>query len=143
MSAATAVAITTHPDAGDPLAEAVRAYIEAKQAETKATAARVAAEERILALRPAKEEGSETFEAAGVKVTVTGKLTYSCDDVRALAKACVASSMPANWIPVKAKTELDATGAKWLRTTAPDVWARVVAPHVTIKPAKTSITVKV
>lgn len=143
MSAASAIAITTHPEAGDPLAEAVRSYIEAKHAEAKASAARVAAEERILALRPAKEEGSETFESAGVKITITGKLTYSCDDPKALAEACVAAGMPGSWAPVKIKTELDSTGAKWLRANEPDLWARVVAPHVTVKPAKTSLAVKV
>lgn len=123
-----------------PLARAVRAYVAAKQAESSATAARVAAEEQILALHPAREEGSETFEADGLKVTVTGKLTYACEDPRALAEACAA--WPANLVPVKTKLELDTTGAKWLRANEPQMWQQL-ARFVTVKPAKTAITVKV
>lgn len=137
---AVPVHITSH---FDPLAEAVGRYIEAKRVEDAATKARIAAEESILALRPAKEEGAETFEVGGYKVTLTGKLAYKCADARALAEACAASHMPTSWIPVKTKVELDATGCKWLRENEAELWARFVAPHVTVSPAKTSVSVKV
>ncbi len=127
----------------DTLAHAVQAYVDAKRAEDVAVAARVAAEQRILALRPAKEEGADTFEAGGFKITTTGKLTYSCPDPKALAEACAAAGLPASWVPVKTKVELDGTGAKYLRANEPDVWARVIAPHVEVKPAKTAIKVGV
>jgi hypothetical protein len=127
----------------DVLADAVHAYVAAKRAEEAATAERVAAEQRILALHPAKEEGAETFEAGGYKVTLTGKLSYTCDDLAALVEACAAAGVPPNLVPTKTVLQLDATGAKWLRAKEPDLWARVVAPHVTIKPAKTAVKVTV
>jgi hypothetical protein len=126
----------------DALADAIETYITAKRAEDAAREIRLAAEERILSLKPAKEEGSETFEAGGFKVTLTGKLTYSCPDPKALAEACAAAGWPANMVPIKTKTELDATGAKWLRANEPDAW-RLLAQHIEIKPAKTAISVKV
>jgi hypothetical protein len=39
--------------------------------------------------------------------------------------------------------ELDATGAKWLRANEPDFWASVLAKHITVKPAKVAVSVKV
>lgn len=136
-------AVAVPISAEDPLAEAVKTYIDAKRAEDAATAARVAAEQRILALHPAQTEGAHTFEASGFKVTVTGKLNYRCADPMSLAEACAAANVPANWVPVKTKVELDAAGAKWLRQNEPDLWARVIAPHVTVEPAKTAVSVKV
>lgn len=127
----------------DPLADAVEVYILAKRAEDDATKLRVEAEQRILALHPAREEGSDSFEAGGYKVTVTGKLAYACESLPALVQACAAAGMPASWVPTKTVLQLDATGAKWLRANEPDLWARVVAPHVTIKPAKAAVSVRV
>lgn len=126
--------------AADPLADAVRSFIDAKRDEEAATKLRLECEQRILALHPAREEGSETFEAAGYKVTLTGKLTYKCDDMDALLHAC--SQWPAHLQPVKTVVQLDTTGAKFLRANEPEVW-RSIAQHVTVSPAKTAVTVKV
>lgn len=126
----------------DPLALAVQIYVDAKRAEDAATKARVSAEERILALQPAKEEGSQTVKVAGFKLTTTGKLAYKCDDPKALAEFCVGKSWPGGWVPVKTETKLDETGAKWLRANAPHLWAQL-APFIAVKPAKTAVSVKV
>lgn len=124
----------------DPLAQAVQDYIAAKRIEDAGTKARLEAEARILALHPAREEGAETFEAGGFKVTLTGKLSYRCDDPKALAEACAA--WPASMVPVKTELKLDETGAKWLRANEPQAWA-TVAQFVTVKPAKTAVKVAV
>lgn len=126
----------------DPLADAVEVYVAAKRAEDVAREARLLAEERILALHPAREEGAETFEAGGFKVTLTGKLGYSCDDPRAMAEACAAAQWTPSMIPVKTETVLDATGCKWLRSNEPEAWAWL-AKFVTVKPAKPAVSVKV
>lgn len=128
------------PQTYDPLADAVTAYIDAKRAEDAATDARVNAERRILALHPAKEEGAETFEAAGFKVTLTGKLIYACDDLELLAQAC--SAWPANMRPIKTVVQLDTTGCKYLRANDPDAW-REIAHAISVKPAKTAVKVSV
>lgn len=122
----------------DTLEAAVADYIVAKRAEEAAKKARILCEERIAALRPPKEEGSSTVED---KVTLTGKLSYSCEDPQAMADA-LADTLAPNLIPVKRVTELDATGCKWLRLNEPQAWAKV-AQFVTVKPAKASVTVKV
>lgn len=138
----SAVAIPL-PTAVDPLAAAVHHYVDAKRAEDAAKKRRLEAEERILALQPAMEEGSVTLQAGDYKLTLTGKLTYECTSAAELAEACVAAGMPGSWVPVKTKVELDATGAKWLRANEPELWASVVSRFVSIKPAKTAVTVKV
>lgn len=128
----------------DPLADAVQAFIDAKRDEDAARKRRIEAEERIVALANfTKEEGSQTIDAGGVKVTLTARLTYACDDPKALAAACAAVGVSPSMIPVKTVVELDAAGAKWLRANEPEYWARVLAPHITVKPAKTSVAVKV
>lgn len=126
----------------DPLAQAVQAYVEAKRAEDEARRTRLEAEERILALHPAREEGAESFEAGGFKVTLTGKLGYACDDPRALAEACAAAQWSPSMIPVRTEVVLDATGAKWLRANEPEAW-QLVARFVTVKPAKTAVSVRI
>lgn len=133
-------AIPTSIAAADPLAEAVEQLVAARRDEEIANKRRVAAEERILALHPAREEGSDTFEAAGFKVTVAGKLIYGCDDMDALIHAC--SQWPAHMQPIKTVVQIDTTGCKFLRANEPEVW-RSIAPFVTVKPAKTSIRVQV
>lgn len=115
--------------------------IEAKRDEDAASKKRVEIEERILALAPAAEEGATTTPLAnGMKLTTTGKLSYKADDIEALRNVC--AKWDASLVPLKTKTELDETGCKYLRRERPELWAQI-ARVVTIKPAKTAITVKV
>lgn len=133
------VSIATQPPS-ETLDDLVHQLVNAKHAEEGAKKIRVGIEERILALVPTKEEGSSTTTLDnGFKLTCTGKLTYSCEDPRALAEAC--AGWPANMIPVKTEIKLDDSGCKWLRVNDPTAWA-TVARFVTVKPAKTAITVK-
>lgn len=126
--------------AADPLATAVADYIAAKRDEDAAKKARLAAEDRILALQPAKEEGALTVEAGGFKVTLTGSLSYSADDIEALRN--ITARWDANLVPLKTTTALDATGCKYLRRERPELWAQL-ARVVTVKPAKVSLKVGV
>lgn len=126
--------------AADPLADAVGAYVVAKRQEDDAKKARLAAEERILALQPAKEEGATTVEAGGFKITLTGKLAYKCDDLDAMRE--VTRKWDANLVPIKTTSVLDEIGCKFLRKERPDLWAEL-ARVVTIQPAKTALKVGV
>lgn len=123
------------------LDDLVLALIAAKQVEDQATKDRVEIEERIAALHPPKQEGSDTFEAAGMKVTITGALNYKAADLLSI------EALAANWSdpslsPVKVKRELDKTGCKWIRAERPGLWKQL-ATYVTVTPAKTSISIKV
>lgn len=135
----TAIAITTHPEAGNPLATLVADYIDAKRVEDQAKKHRVEIEERILALAPAKEEGSQTIDAGnGFKVTTTGKLSYKADDLEALREIC--RGWDANLVPIKTVSALDETGCKFLRKERPELWKQI-ARVVTVAPAKTALKV--
>jgi hypothetical protein len=119
--------------------ELVDQFIGAKAAETAATKQRIAIEEQMIALLGKREEGSETHELSnGFKITITGKQTYSAD-IDALLEIC--AKLPEDMRPIKTKTELDSTGAKYLRANEPAIWAKL-AKAITIKPAKTSVEVK-
>lgn len=127
--------------ADSSLDDLVHQYVNAKQAEEGARKIRVDLEERILALSPALEEGSTTTPLAnGFKLTTTGKLSYKCDDPKALAEACAGAGFPGSWVPVKTEVKIDETGCKWLRKNEPDAW-RVAARFVTVTPAKTAVKV--
>lgn len=128
--------------AADPLASAVEALVYAKRAEDAAKKARIEAEERVIALCPAKEEGSTTVEAGGYKVTLTGSLSYSLDADGLEALRNITARWDGNLVPLKTKTELDATGCKYLRRERPELWAQL-ARVVTVKPAKTAVRVGV
>lgn len=115
-------------------------WIEAKRNEEAAKAQRLLIEERILAVQPAKEEGSTTVEGAGYKVTLTGSLSYKADDLDALRE--ITRKWDTNLVPIKTKHELDATGCKFLRRERPELW-KEIARVITVSPAKTSVKVGV
>lgn len=138
MSAALA---TLHPAGdSDPLALAVQAYVAAKRDEDAAKKRRIESEERILAMTQAREEGATTVEAGGFKVTLTGKLSYTADDMNALRE--ITRTWDAHLVPIKTASTLDETGCKFLRRERPDLWAQL-ARVITTKPAKTAVSVKV
>ena len=126
--------------AADPLATAVADYVAAKRDEDAAKKRRIEAEERILALAPAKEEGATTVEAGGYKVTTTGKLGYSVDDMEALRH--ITERWDGHLVPIKTTSTLDETGCKYLRRERPELWAQI-ARVITVKPAKTAVKVGV
>lgn len=121
------------------LTNLVNELIEAKKAEAEANARRVSIEQEIISITGQKEEGSQTHELEnGMKLTVTGKLSYSAD-MSMLTQLCQALSPDMR--PLKVETKLDETGCKYLRHNEPETWS-LIAPAITVKPAKTSISVK-
>lgn len=122
------------------LEEAVAALVDAKRREDAAKSERLACEELICQLQPPKPEGSMTVEAGDYKVTLTGSMTYKADDLEALRE--ITRGWDANLVPLKTKTELDATGCKWLRENRPELWGQL-AKVITVKPAKVAVKVGV
>lgn len=120
--------------------ELVTKLAAAKAAEVLASKDRIKLEEQIVERLGAKPEGATTHELTnGFKVTVTGKMTYKADMEMLMQ---LASALPPNMRPIKVEPKLDETGAKYLRNNEPEVWA-MLAPAITIKPAKTSVEIKV
>lgn len=114
--------------------------VAAEAAENAANKARVAIEKQIVSMIGAREEGSATTELAnGLKLTVTGKMTYKAD-MLLLTSLC--QSLPEAMRPIKHEIKLDETGAKYLRNNEPEVWAQI-APAITITQSKTAVSVKV
>lgn len=122
------------------LAALVEQLVDAKAAKAAAEKRVADIESAILAEAPAREEGATTYEVGGMKLTVTGKLNYSL----LVGPGHLAAAMQGLDIapPLKTETVLDSTGAKWIRANRPDLW-RKLADLIEVKPAKTSITVKV
>lgn len=114
-------------------------YIAAKAAEAAANKQRVAIEEQLISALGAKEEGATTTELTnGLKVTITGKLTYKADMPLLMQ---IAGALPENLRPIKTEVKLDETGAKYLKNNEPEIWA-MLAPAITVAPAKTSVAIK-
>lgn len=111
----------------------------AKEREDDAKAERISVEEKILALHPAKPEGSESFSTpGGAKVTLTGKVAYKVDIDKLTA---LTGSWPDDVRPVRTKVEADETRLKAIRAESPKLWAQI-APAVETKPAKTGVSIK-
>ena len=113
-------------------------WSDAKQKEDAARDERVGIEEQILALNPAREEGSETITTpSGVKITTTGKLTYKVDIDKLTA---LTGSWPIEARPIKTEIKADESKLKAIRAEAPDAWA-LIAGAITVTPAKTGVKV--
>lgn len=114
-------------------------WLAAKRAETEANNRRIQIEQEILKLLPAKEEGrSSTTLTNGFRVVSAGKMTYKADVERLLA---LTNTWPTEAKPIKTKVEADESLLKAIRHDRPDLW-RQIAPAISVKPAKTYITVE-
>lgn len=109
---------------------------EAKAREEQAKADRLAVEELLVQQLGKKDEGAQTHELPGLKVTITGKMTRTMDWT---AWGLVRDQIPAEMHPVRTKQELDETGVKWLQANHPDFYKLL---PIEVKPAKPSIAIK-
>ena len=110
----------------------------AKQKEDAARDERVSIEKQIIDLHPAKEEGSETFATPhGVKIQLTGKVTYKCD-LEKLTE--LTATWPSDLRPIKTVVQADEGKLKAMRREVPELWAKVAAA-ITITPAKTGVSI--
>ena len=111
----------------------------AKQKEDAARDERVDIEKQILALHPAREEGSDTFATpAGAKITTTGKISYK---VNVDTLITLTAAWPADVRPIKVKTEADESKLRAIRQESPKLWSQI-ATAVETKPAKTGVSIK-
>lgn len=113
-------------------------WVNAKQKEDAGRDDRVAIEKLIIAMHPAREEGSETFATpGGAKISLTGKLTYKVDVHQLIA---LTANWPADAQPFKTEVKADESILKALREHSPEAW-RQIAAAVTVTPAKTGVKV--
>jgi hypothetical protein len=119
------------------LKELAADWLRAKAVEAKAVADRVAIEEKIIAVTGKKNEGSQTHDADGFKVTVKAVINRKMDWDKWRE---VEPQIPAELRPVKLKPELDDKGVRWLQENRPDLY--LLLPIET-KPGKTGIEIKV
>lgn len=115
-------------------------WAQAKALEEQAKNDRIDIENKILALQPAKEEGSQTFTtASGIKITTTGSLKYKAD----LGRLCeITKSWPEDVRPIKHEIKVDESKLKLIRAESPSLWSDL-AQVVTVEPAKTAVKVVV
>ena len=112
----------------------------AKADENAANARRIAIEGEIIALMGKRDDGAETHTLDnGVKITITGKQTVAAD-MPMLEE--LAATLSPRLRPIKKHVTVDVVGVKFLRENYPEAY-RTIAPALTIKPAKTAVTVKV
>ncbi len=119
--------------------------IQAKAAEAQAKATRIVAENALAAVITGPEKGQVTRDLPdGTKIVVKRSIIYhcdpagikqTCDDFCRIYKAKV-------HIPLKhsTKVELDVTAYEFYKRNYPDFFL-LLAKHVEVRPAKTSVTV--
>ena len=107
--------------------------------EESARVDRVAIEQKILDIYPAKDEGALTIHTpGGNSITMVGKLTYKVDIDKLTA---LTMSWPEDIKPLKHKVEADETKLKAMRASVPELWA-TIADAIETKPAKTGVSIK-
>jgi len=115
------------------------AWVKAKTAETEANALRVSIETEIIAITGAKEEGRETHALPNHKITVVGKLTYKAE-FEPLHQ--LTEQWPEQLQVIKYEPKLNEPQIRKIREMRPDLY-RQMSQFITVKPAKTGITVDV
>lgn len=114
-------------------------WLKAKGAERAANLKRLEVEKEIIDQLGCPEESSKTTQVdEALKVIIKGSMSYKADIGMLLP---LLEQLPAHMRPIKVETKLDETGAKYLRNNEPNIW-RLIAPAITVKPAKPSITVE-
>ena len=120
--------------------ELAATWLQAKADETAANARRLEAEEEILKLLPAKEEGKTTTPISNTtRISTTGKLSFKVD---VAALQALTTAWPAYMRPIKTKIEQDEPALRQIRLERPDLW-RHIATAITVKPAKVYVQIEV
>jgi gamma-glutamyl:cysteine ligase YbdK (ATP-grasp superfamily) len=115
-----------------------RDWLDAKAAETKATAQRHKVEAQLAQALEVKDEGAITHQIEGYKITLTQPVSRKLDE---RAWALVKDGCPEALRPVKLKLEADATGVKWLAANEPAIWRKIASAFET-KPGKVGVKVE-
>jgi hypothetical protein len=112
-------------------------WLQYKKDENDAASKRLEVERMLLEQIPCKEEGSMTTQLPnGWRVKTQGRFTYKADIDDLLRRT---AAWPEK--PVKTKVEADESLLRAIRLDRPDLW-RQIAPAITMKPAKTYITIE-
>lgn len=113
------------------------AWLDAKAAEDEAKARRIEIEEALVARLGKREEGAQTHDLGGYKVTITGVINRSLDKK---TWERIKDRIPEDRRPVTYVPKLDVAGVKWLQENNPSIY-KLVAQAITVKPGKTSVKV--
>ena len=112
----------------------------AKAKEASANAARIGAEQRLIELLGAKEEGAETHRGDQYKVTITGVMNRRFD-AEALAGVAVQLSPELMGHCVRYKPEPISEGICYLRNNEPEAYA-VLATALKVTPGKAQVRIE-
>lgn len=123
-----------------PIDEAAAVLHLAKLQEQRATEARIAAEQALVALLPAKDEGSVTHTGESYKVAVTYGINRTLD---AVALESIKDQVPPALFEqaITYKPALVLPGLRHLQSNEPATYA-VLAQAITAKPAKPSVRIE-
>ena len=123
----------------------VSKFVQARGAEKQAKMTRIVAENAIAAVVEGPEKGQITRNLPdGTKIVVKRSVIYHCD-ASAIKQTCEDFGKTNNaevYVPLKSSTkiELDVKVYEHYRKNYPDFFL-LLAKHVQVKPAKTSVTV--
>lgn len=113
-------------------------FLEIKEIEIELKAERETIESALIDWLGAKEEGAKVHTIGDYKITITGRMTRSVDaDVWDDVYGKIPEDLRAvvNWKP-----SLDLRGLRYIQENEPEVY-KVLAKAITVKPAKTSVTI--
>lgn len=120
--------------------EAATALAAAKHTENQARTARVAAEEALLAMLEARDEGTVSARGDAWKVTARYGINRTVD---AAALEAVRAAVPCDLFEqvIEYKPAIKLPGLRYMRNNEPQTYA-VLAQAITAKPAKPSVSIE-
>ncbi len=116
--------------------ELAQKWLDAKEAEREANAYRIKLEQEIVSALGKRDEGAQTHNVEGFKVTITGKVSRKMDW---RAWESIENAIPPSLRPVKMKPELDEKGVKYLQANEPELYKLL---PLTVTPAKTAVEIE-
>ena len=125
----------------EKLAELSLELFTAKKAEESNKALRIEIEEKIIALVEVEENQSKTFKAGDLKVTVKKELAYSVDEENLFSAGLSSGVLERIFDRVPESFKFNTKNYELLNRDDPEAF-KAIAPFVTTKPKKTSVTLK-
>jgi len=121
------------------VAALARDWLATKAQEQACINSRIAIEEQLAAALGVREEGSETHEVPGYKVTLTQPIYRKVNEE---AWKLVAKNCPEDHAPIRHKIEVDVLGVKWLIENKPKIWRKIASAFTTTQ-GKVGVKVEV
>ena len=125
----------------EKLADLALELFNAKKAEDKAKESRINIEQEIINTVVVDENQSKTFKAGELKLTVKKELSYAVDQDNLFGAGLISAWLESIFERVPETFKFKPSDYEKMHETNPEAF-KAISPYVSVKPKKTSVTLK-